>query len=88
MNEFFGNGCWKSFSHVVRFRSKCASVNLIDTKNDCAERERKGSSTILDIGDSEHEDLLGDKTLGRETICHEHANSLLRLVRFAKRFTT
>ena len=43
-------------------------MNLIDAKSDCAERERKGSSTILDVGDSGHEDLLGDKTLGRETV--------------------
>ena len=42
MNEFFGNGCWKSFFHVVRFRFEYASVNLIDANDDDAERERKG----------------------------------------------
>ena len=53
---------------MVRFGFEYASVNLIDAKGDYAERERKGSSTILDVGDSGHEDLLGDKTLGGETV--------------------
>ena len=68
MNEFFGNGCWKSFFHVVRFGFEYASVNLIDAKSDYAERERKGSSTILNVGDSEHEDLVIKPWVGKPSV--------------------
>ena len=40
MNEFFGNGCWKSFFHVVRFGFEYAPVNLFDAKNDAERKER------------------------------------------------